>query len=191
MEYLDIVNEEGEPIGEIISRREAHEKGILHRTSHVWIIRTEEGRTELLLQKRSETREAYPGMYDTSAAGHIPAGEEPLESIIREMKEELGIQAIPDQLKYIGVFPIRYEKEFHGRMYRDNEINSVYVYEEPVEIDDLILQESEVSEVRWFDLDEVWKENGTENSRFCVRADSLKMLKEYLQKEKETGGDKV
>ena len=39
MEYLDIVDEKGNPIGRIIERKEAHEKGIRHRTSQIWILR--------------------------------------------------------------------------------------------------------------------------------------------------------
>ena len=39
MEYLDIVDEAGQPTGEIISRDEAHQQGILHRTAHVWVVR--------------------------------------------------------------------------------------------------------------------------------------------------------
>ena len=39
MEYLDIVDEQGQPTGEIISRTLAHTKGIRHRTAHIWIVR--------------------------------------------------------------------------------------------------------------------------------------------------------
>ena len=38
MEYLDIVDDKGNPTGDIVSRDEAHDKGIRHRTAHVWII---------------------------------------------------------------------------------------------------------------------------------------------------------
>ena len=39
MEYLDVVDENGVPTGQIVERIMAHEKGIRHRTSHVWIFR--------------------------------------------------------------------------------------------------------------------------------------------------------
>ena len=97
------------------------------------------------------------------------------------LKEELGIAAASDQLHYVGSFRIQYEKEFHGRMFRDNEVTWVYVYEKSVDISALILQESEVSEVRWFDLDEVWDEIKTDRSRFCVPAGGLNVLREYLK----------
>ncbi len=180
MECLDVVTEDGRPTGEVVSRDEAHKNGILHRTAHVWVIRPKDGGCDILLQKRSEEKESFPGMFDTSSAGHIPAGDEPKASAIRELAEELGIFAAPEELRYAGTFRIRYEKEFHGRMFQDNEVTWVYVYDAPVEIGNLTLQQSEVSEVRWFDLDAVWDEIHKSRDRFCVPAGGLRVLREYL-----------
>lgn len=181
MELLDIVNEAGLPTGETIERSIAHRDGILHRTAHVWVLQETDGRTEVLLQKRSEEKESFPGMFDTSSAGHIPAGEEPIPSALRELEEELGIKATPAQLHYAGTFRIKYEKVFHGGLFRDNEVTRVYVYRKPVDLNSLSLQESEVSEVRWFDLEEVWNEiQSGDRSRFCVPTAGLKVLKDYL-----------
>lgn len=186
MEYFDIVDENGLPTGETVSREEAHRKGVPHRTSHVWIIRPSRHGYEILLQKRSEAKDSYPGMFDTSSAGHIPAGDEPLPSALRELEEELGIKAEPEQLIFAGTFRIRYEKEFHGRMFRDNEFANVYVYDGA--IGELKLQKSEVSEVRWFALDEVWDEIQTSRERFCVPKPGLAVLREYLKK-RDTHGE--
>ena len=68
------------------------------------------GRTEVLLQKRSMNKDSFPGKFDTSSAGHIQAGDEPLESALRELGEELGIQATPEQLVFAGTFPISLQK---------------------------------------------------------------------------------
>ena len=185
MEYLDIVNENGSPTGEIINRNDAHRDGILHRTAHVWVVRETEGKTQILLQKRSMEKESFPGLYDTSSAGHIPAGAEPLESALRELQEELGISAGQKDLAYAGIFRIQYEKVFHGKLFRDNEVTWVYVYRKPVEISGLVLQQSEVDEVRWFDLNEVWEEIHHSRERFCVPTQGLNTLREYLEKRTE------
>lgn len=182
MEYLDVVDENGQPTGELISRDEAHREGIRHRTAHVWVVRKTEYGYDILLQKRSEEKESFPGMYDTSSAGHIPAGSEPTESALRELREELGITATPAQLHYAGTFHTGYEKEFHGRMFRDNEVTWVYVYHEPVDIRSLILQASEVDEVKWFDLKAVWIEIQKDRSRICVPTGGLNVLIEYLRR---------
>ena len=180
MEYLDIVDENGNSTGETVSREIAHRDGIRHRTAHVWIVREKEDGYDILLQKRSKEKESFPGMYDTSSAGHIPAGEEPIPSALRELSEELGISAEPEQLIFAGQFHIKYEKEFHGHLFRDNEIANVFVYSAPVEIKLLKLQKSEVDEVRWFDLDDVWTEIQTDRRRFCVPKEGLKLIREYL-----------
>ena len=180
MEILDVCNENGLPTGETVTRDKAHREGILHRTAHVWVVRRSASGYEVLLQKRSMDKESFPGQYDTSSAGHIPAGEEPLPSALRELKEELGIEAEPSDLQFAGAFRIRYDKEFHGKVFKDNEVTKVYVYQKPVKIENLTLQESEVDEVRWFDLDEVYNEIQTCRDRFCVPSDGLKILMDYL-----------
>ncbi len=179
-EYLDIVDENGEPTGRIVRRTIAHRDGIRHRTAQVWIVRQSAKGYDILLQKRSEEKESDPGMYDTSSAGHIPAGSEPLESALRELSEELGIEANAEELHYAGIFKLRFEKEYNGKLYRDNQVTTVFVYEKPVDINDLTLQESEVSEVRWFDLEEVWKEIHESRERFCVPTEGLKLLRDFL-----------
>ena len=181
MEYLDIVDEIGQPTGETVPRDSAHRDGIRHRTAHVWVVRKTDDGYEILLQKRSMEKESFPGLYDTSSAGHIPAGEEPLSSALRELSEELGIEAKSEQLVFAGTFRIRYEKTFHGRPFKDNEVTSVFVYTQPVDINTLVLQKSEVDEVRWFCLDEVWKEIQHSRERFCVPTAGLAVLREHLK----------
>ena len=88
MEWLDIVDENGVPTGQVVSRQEAHRLGLRHRTSHVWIVRRREGNLQVLLQKRSEEKDSYPGCYDISSAGHIPAGADFVPSALRELKED-------------------------------------------------------------------------------------------------------
>lgn len=190
MEYLDLCDENGLPTGRIISRGEAHREGLPHRTAHVWIVREREGRAEILLQKRSWEKDSFPGMYDTSSAGHIPAGVEPLPSALRELREELGIDALPGQLDYAGHFHCRYEKIFHGEPFRDNEYIRIYVCREPVDLSALRLQREEVEEVRWFDLDQVRREIQVSRARICVPSKSLEILKAYLDAHPAGAGQK-
>ena len=98
MEWLDVVDAQGRPTGERVSREQAHREGVRHRTAHVWILRKKDGETQILLQKRSDDKDSHPGCYDISSAGHIPAGQEFLPSALRELKEELGVEAAPEQL---------------------------------------------------------------------------------------------
>lgn len=180
MEYLDVCDKKGQPAGGIVSREKAHRDGIRHRTAHVWVIREEKGRIQVLLQKRSANKESFPGMYDTSSAGHIPAGCEPLDSALRELREELGIEAVEGQLRYLGAICNRYEAQFRGKIFRDNEYCSVYLYREPLDAESLHLQAEEVERVDWFDLEQVREEIEHSRERFCVPGASLDLLRRFL-----------
>lgn len=180
MEIFDIVDEYGNPTGETIERDLAHKEGVRHRTAHIWIAREVNGKWQVLLQKRAQTKDSFPGRYDTSSAGHIQAGDEPLESAIRELQEELGIVASPEELKYAGTFNIKYEKEFHNKLFKDNEIAFVYVYLGEIDIDDIIVQEEELECVEWFDLEETYTECLAHNQKFCVPVKGLETARQYL-----------
>ncbi len=149
-EILDIVDEYGNPTGETADRETVHRKGLLHRTAHVWLVRwTERRGLELLLQKRSRSKDSFPGCWDVSSAGHIPAGEEWIPSALRELREELGVVAKPRDLHFVGKRMIETNETFHGRPFRNRQISAVYflLCNDPGR--SFKLQTSEISEVRW------------------------------------------
>ena len=184
-EFVDLCTEEGQPTGRCAERSFAHREGLLHRTAHVWIARQREGRTQVLLQKRSLTKDSFPGCYDTSSAGHIPAGREPVESALRELAEELGVYAIPPQLVPLGHLRVSSEREFHGAPFKNNEYVYLFLCEKSVDETTLHLQKEEIDEVRWFDLEELTAAVAAKDSRFCVPAESLQLLTEYLNRRKQ------
>ena len=181
MEIFDVIDKDGNPTGETVTRERAHAEGIPHRTAHIWILRKKEGRIQVLLQKRSKNKDSFPGMFDTSSAGHIQAGDEPLESALRELEEELGIHATPEQLHFAGTFPIYFAKEFHGKMFRDEELAFVYIYDQPVNITKLVLQKEEVEAVEWFDLEKTYEECKYCRDTFCVPSGGFEVVRKYLR----------
>ena len=182
MEYLDIVDEQGQPTGEIVSRTLAHTEGIRHRTAHIWVIRREDEHFQVLMQKRAMNKDSFPGKYDTSSAGHIRAGDEPLASGLRELAEELGIHAKPEDLEFAGCIHGNFAEEFHGKIFRDNEIAFVYIYQQPVNIETLVLQKEEVESVRWFDLEETYQNCRNRNTQFCAPVPGLEVVRQYLHR---------
>lgn len=190
MELFDELDSEGNKTGIVKERGVVHEEGALHATSHVWIVRkngqdidTDAGmgqQYDVLLQKRSENKDSNPGCYDISSAGHVEAGRGYLESAIRELEEELGIQALPEQLKEIGIRRCGFEGEFYGRPFKDNEISMLYLYEEAVDIEKLRLQESEVSEVIWMDYRECYEKIRENSFKHCIYMDEFDMLGKAL-----------
>ncbi|KAH9667587.1 Nudix hydrolase 3 [Citrus sinensis] len=59
-------------------RSEVHRVGDYHRTVNAWIFA--ESTQELLLQRRADFKDSWPGMWDISSAGHISAGDSSLIS---------------------------------------------------------------------------------------------------------------
>ena len=108
LEFFDVIDENGEKKqGKVKERSLAHREGTLHATVHIWVRRKrQDGSFDLLLQKRSSTKDSYAGCYDISAAGHVDAGEPAADhyrqAALRELSEELGIRAEAEQLHYMG-----------------------------------------------------------------------------------------
>ena len=179
-EWLDIVDEHGNPTGETISRKEAHRKGIAHRTSHVWIVRMRDDRLQILLQKRSDDKDSYPGCYDISSAGHIPAGADFIPSAIRELREELGVEAKPGDLVYCGQRRIRFEEAFHGELFRDNQVSNVYLLW--LDREEFTIQREELSGVVWFDFDDCMRAVKNNTIPHCIYEEELLMVQQGAER---------
>ena len=177
MELFDICDEEGEPTGQSRERSVVHRYGTPHRTAHVWITRKNpDGSVEILLQKRSADKDSFPGCYDISSAGHIPAGCDVKESALRELSEELGIKAEPEDLEYVGKVKTEFHGEFHGRPFHNVEISTVYLYQKPVEESELTLQTSEVESVCWMELQECIRAVKEKKMPNCLIPEELELL---------------
>ena len=181
MEMFDVIDEKGSPTGLIKERGVVHREGALHATSHIWIARkNQKSGYDILLQKRSAIKDSHPGCYDISSAGHIGAGDDPLSSALRELQEELGISASPEQLQEFGVQYKNYEGEFYGKPFRDRQRSILYLYTEPVEETTLTLQESEIESVLWMDYSEALQAicNGT--IKHCIYEEEFRKLGKAL-----------
>jgi 16S rRNA (adenine1518-N6/adenine1519-N6)-dimethyltransferase len=87
-EVFDVVNERNEVIGQR-TRGEVHREKLLHRAVHIFVVNS---RGKIYLQQRSHLKDVSPLKWDSSAAGHLDAGENYADCAIRELREEIGIQ---------------------------------------------------------------------------------------------------
>lgn len=85
-ELFDVVDRDDRVVSQA-PRREVHARKLLHRATHV-IVHDAQGR--LFLQKRSMSKDTFPGCWDSSCSGHVDAGEDYLIAARRELGEELG-----------------------------------------------------------------------------------------------------
>jgi isopentenyldiphosphate isomerase len=137
-EIFDIVDSDDCIIGKA-SRALVHAEKLMHRSSHILIFNT---LGDLFLQKRALIKDESPGLWDSSAAGHVEVGENYLNCAKRELKEELNISAV--ELFEVMSIPAQVNTFWeHVRVYR-------YITDAKVDIN-----KNEISEGRYFKMSEI------------------------------------
>ena len=102
-EIFDVVNERDEVVGRQ-PRSEVHRLGLMHRAAHVLVFNAA---GQVFLQKRSLKKDRQPGVWDSSASGHVDAGEDYDACAVRELREEIGLEmpAVPQRLFKLDASP--------------------------------------------------------------------------------------
>jgi isopentenyl-diphosphate Delta-isomerase len=153
IELIDVVDSSGNPLRMIVPRTEVHRKGLWHRTVHIWVLNRKK---ELLLQKRAQSKETFPGLWDISAAGHISAGDTSKRAALRELEEELGIPAREDEL--VLLFTIKGHYEDWSRPFIDHEFSDVYLMKADIPINKVKIDKDEVDEAKYMAVEDLKKE---------------------------------
>lgn len=181
-EQFEILTREGKPTGRVQERSLVHKTGAPHATAHIWVIRkNQQGTYDFLLQKRSAFKDSSPGKYDISSAGHVAAGQTYQEAALRELEEELGIHAAPDDLEFVGIHRGEMKKIFYGEWFHDYEIANVYLYRRPVDEKALRLQAEEVESVLWMECQKLYQGLRSQAYPNCLYPDEIELLFTYLK----------
>lgn len=153
-ELLDIWDEEGRKTGRTALKSDAHRHGWCHPTVHIWFYTAD---ARVLLQRRAEDKDTFPGLWDVSVAGHIGAGETPEQGALREIREEIGLEVESGALELLTVHKEAYT---HPNGIVDCEFHHVYVALLQRPLHELTAQASEVAELKLLPLitfaEEVW-----------------------------------
>ena len=186
-EYLDVVDEHGNPTGKTAARSVVHREGLPHRTSHLWLVRERNCRIQVLLQKRAAGK-SFPGCYDISSAGHIPAGQDYRPSAIRELREELGLTACETDLIECGDMVINWDDVFFGIPYHDRQYTRVFLLWADVGEEKMTLQSEEVDGVLWIDLQECLDRVTAGTIKNCISLEELQLVQDAAVFSRSTGG---
>lgn len=160
-ELVAIVDEKDCEIG-FVPRSEMRAKRLIHRASYILVFNSNK---ELFVQKRTMTKDVYPGYYDIAAGGVVVAGEGYQESAQRELFEELGIKDV--------------ELVMHFKNFYEDATNRVWGEVFSCTYDgDITLQKEEVEAGFFAPIPEILKMTMTE--RFTP--DSMEILQKFVQK---------
>ena len=140
-ELWQVFAENGQPIKGKGAPDDAFDRdaSLLMGNAHVWLWKRGNDGIEVLLQRRSLTKKRRPGYYHISAGGHINLGENPVDTAIRETKEELGLTLDPARLylAHIVRMPSKWRDFAH-----------VYTYELSGD-EEFSFDDGEVAAVEW------------------------------------------
>lgn len=139
-EYFDVLDEKGNKTGKTKPRKEVHKDGDWHKAVHVWIIND---KNEVLLQRRSKTKDSNPNKISIFNGGHLSAGDTSIDGVKRELKEELNLEVNEENLKFIKTIK---RSAKYTPTYKNNEFNDLYILKIKEKISDMTYQKEEISE---------------------------------------------
>ena len=138
-ELIAVVDENDQFI-ENKPRNQVHQLGLRHRAVHILVFNDKQ---QLFLQKRSLSKDINAGLWDTSAAGHVDAGESYDACAHRETTEELGAR-VDETLSFLFKLPAKPETGMEFvQVYRS-------LHNGP-----FTLEAGEIDEGQWFDIKDI------------------------------------
>ena len=146
MEFWDIYDKDKKPTGRTMKRNDWCLKDGEYHLTVLGVVARPDG--TFLITKRVMTKAWAPGCWEVSG-GAAQAGEESREAVLREVKEETGLDARDAD----GGYLFTYKRENPGE--GDNYFVDVYRFIMDVKDEDLHLQEAETDGYMFATLDEI------------------------------------
>lgn len=158
-ELWQLYGDNGQPLeGQGLASDSPHSSDTSFGLAIVWLWRIVDGAAEVAVQKRAMSKKRWPGMYSTSAGGHINVGETPQQAALRETREEVGVELDSDKLHFMGTFRLAREPQ-----------NIRFVFSHQVHGDvDFQFDDGEVDSMKWVSLDELATEFANPDSEMVM-----------------------
>lgn len=178
-EFIDVLDENGIPTGEIVSRKEVHQKGLWHRAIVVAIVNE---KNQILMQKRAANKDKNPNMWDISVAGHISTGQDSLSAAAREINEEVCVMlGYKTEIKDFRFMTSYRKQEIFNENFIERQFYDLFILRE-FGLDDRTIhfQAEEVQDVKFMDLNEI--EKLQKSSEMVQRPEVYDIIFKYLFK---------
>lgn len=168
-ELLDLYSETNEPLGVNKLRSEIHRDGDWHRTVHIYVMND---KGEHLVHLRSPQKDGSPNCWDLRFGGHLASGQTYEEAAVRELEEEIGLQA-----KISDFIP--------GTIYSHDDVwnrehSQVYYYIYNGDVSNLSFNDNEVVKAEWMSYDDIMASMEVKERRWVSRPPAFqKIVEEY------------
>lgn len=140
METWDVYDINRQRTGEVVPRGLIVAEGHFHVVVHLCVF---DSHGRMLIQRRVDNKDTWPGRWDFSLGGSIIQGETSAQGVAREAREELGLELDPAKLRpaFTTNFPVGFD--------------DFYLINADPDLTSLAVPNDEVAEVRWASLEEV------------------------------------
>ncbi|MFH0912562.1 MAG: NUDIX domain-containing protein [Patescibacteria group bacterium] len=181
-EILDVVDENDKIIGQQ-SRELIHSQGLKHREVHVWFFNN---LGQVLFQIRSKKVETSAGKLDATVGGHVDLGISYIQSAVREVKEETGLDIREKDLIFLDVI---YLERIDDNGLINNAFKGTFAYEYNDSLDKLIPEPGKSDGFKWVNIDELLHLS-PDDSRFSINARDSTYIKTIFGKVKDLMNEK-
>ena len=166
---MDIVDENNKPLGITKERALVHKNGDWHNVAHVY---TFNDKGEILVHLRSPFKDLAPNCWDTRFGGHVLAGNMIDETAIKELKEEVGIDAKIGDLIECMVY--KYDNK------RNREFFNIYCYKIK-EKDKVVFNDKEVIEVKWMPVEKSVEAMKKNPDKWAASSVSIELIEKVYE----------